>query len=586
MFIVKNVKAHDLTAAEDANGDGVNDALQTDLDGDGTVTFFDGDETPPTDGGGGDTALNRGDYVVGFNVGGPAVASQQGLDGVALRGDDDALIAYSGDGATRAPGSDSSANPNGANALPGAFKSYRDGKAWSVEVSGLKDGAYVVVLHTQETYHASGGKRQFDLSIDGTKVADDLDPFVAGGGGDLPVAIEALVQVTGGKFTVTLDAQGSDGIDNAALNAITVYASGDQPGGGLDAGDTGGGTGAEDGQSPFPGPDAPVVADGTLTVAAKNYDFGGQDVAYNDAPGLSGGSDGGRAGSDVEQTTAGDIGWIGEGEWLEYTIAVPQAGQYDFDLLLATAGGGRSVKVDVYLPDAEAPYASTGSIANPSSGSYNRLRGALGRTRDAPGRGPGGPRHLLGRRPGLPGLHDQPGRGAREPGADGHGDRRPGGRRGSGLRARPLGGVLRPRRRRADLRGQRAAGGPGDLVPGRDLRHARRGRRVRRHRHGERRQPLGAVLLHPSRWRRSPSRSLSPSPRGRPRSRARTRRRSRARRSRSTRRTTTTAARAWPTTTRPASRAARTVAGRARTSSRPRAATSAGSPPASGSSTR
>ena len=371
MFVVKNVKAHDLTVSEDANGDGVLDALQTDADDDGTAAFFDADEGAGQGGGdgGGETPLNRGDYVVGFNVGGPAVASQQGAGGVALRGDDDALIAYSGDGATRAPGTDSAANPNGAGALPGAFKTYRDGKAWSVEVGGLKDGAYVVVLHTQETYHATAGKRVFDISIDGTKVADDLDPFVTGGGGDEPVAIEALVQVTGGKFTVTLDSQGSDGIDNAALNAITVYASGDQPGGGLD---TGGGTGEPEPteQQPHPGPDAPVVAGGTLTIDASDYDFGGQGVAYNDAPGLQGGSNGGRAGSDVEQTAGGDIGWIGEGEWLEYTIAVPEAGEYDFGLLLATSGGGRSARVDVYLPDADAPYASTGPIANPSTGSY------------------------------------------------------------------------------------------------------------------------------------------------------------------------------------------------------------------------
>ena len=377
MFVIKNVQPHALTAAEDADGDGVNDALRTDADGDGTVAFFDGDETPSTGGGG--TSLNRGDYVVGFNVGGPEVASQQGLGGVALRGEGDALIAYAGDGGTRAPGTDSGANANGANALPGAFKTYRDGKVWSVEVSGLKDGAYVVVLHTQETFHATAGKRVFDIAIDGAKVADDLDPFAEAGGGDKPVAIEALVQVTGGKFTVTLDSQGSDGIDNAALNAITVYASGDQPGGGLDTGGDGGEPGGEDGQQPFPGPDAPVVADGTLTVAAKNYDFGGQDVAYNDAPGLSsGGSNGGRAGSDVEQTSAGDIGWIGAGEWLEYTIAVPEAGEYDLALLLATTGAGRSARVDVFLPDADAPYASTGAIANPSSGSYTAFEARSG----------------------------------------------------------------------------------------------------------------------------------------------------------------------------------------------------------------
>jgi hypothetical protein len=41
VFLISNVKPHALTAAEDANGDGVNDALQRDLDGNGTVDFFD-----------------------------------------------------------------------------------------------------------------------------------------------------------------------------------------------------------------------------------------------------------------------------------------------------------------------------------------------------------------------------------------------------------------------------------------------------------------------------------------------------------------------------------------------------------------
>ncbi len=258
MFVIKNVKGYDLTAAQDANGDGVNDALVLDNDNDGTANFF--DTTP-----GGGTGLDKGGYVVGFNVGGPAVASQQGLNGVALRADTDPLISYTGDGATRAPGADLASNPNGANALPGAFKTYRDGKAWTAKVDGLKDGAYVVVLHTQETYWNTAGQRKFDMSINGTKVADDLDPFVAGGGGDKVVSIEALVQVTGGSFTVTLDAQGSDGIDNAALNAITIYRSATDPNGGLDTGSSG--------QSPFPGPQAPGLVGGVLTVDASNYDY-------------------------------------------------------------------------------------------------------------------------------------------------------------------------------------------------------------------------------------------------------------------------------------------------------------------------
>jgi hypothetical protein len=454
MFVIKNVRPHVLTAAEDANSDGVNDALQLDNDKDGTVNFF--DNTPGAGAGG----LQRGDYVVGFNIGGPAVASQQGLGGVALRGDNDPLIKYAGDGATRLPGLDQASNPNGANALPGAFKTYRDGKSWTVEVSGLIDGEYIVVLHTQETYWNQVGQRQFDVLIGGVTVANDIDPFRVGGG-DTNVEITARVQVTGGKFTVALDALGADAIDNAALNAITVYESASNPGGGLaetnaapvaatignrtavegqsftlnlagffsdpdgdsltftqaglPAGLTLSPTGvlsgvagadgsfqiqvtASDGvasvtsgftlsvapepivaQTPFPGPLAPVVGGTPLTIDASNYDNGGQGVAYNDTAGLSGGTNGGRAGSSVEQTAAGDIGWIAAGEWLEYTVNIGQAGTYDLDLLLSTTDPGRSATVSFFRPGEATAYVSSGPVANPSTGSYSTF---LARTAD------------------------------------------------------------------------------------------------------------------------------------------------------------------------------------------------------------
>ena len=228
MFLVKNVRPHDLTAAEDANGNGVNDALETDADEDGLVAFS--DDAATGGGGGGEPA--KGDFVVGFNVGGPAVAAQEGLGGVALPGDGDPLISDAGDGATRAPGTDNVGSPNGANVLSGAFQTYRDGTDWTTTVSGLTDGEYVVVLHTQETYYATPGQRVFDLRIDGVTVANDLNPFAVAGS-DAGVAITALVQVTGGSFTVALDAVGSDGVDNAALNAITLFQSAANPGGGL-----------------------------------------------------------------------------------------------------------------------------------------------------------------------------------------------------------------------------------------------------------------------------------------------------------------------------------------------------------------
>ncbi|HEV2545696.1 MAG TPA: carbohydrate-binding protein [Methylobacterium sp.] len=124
-------------------------------------------------------------------------------------------------------------------------------------------------------------------------------------------------------------------------------------------------------QTPFGGT-AAGFSNGVLTVDASNYDNGGQGVAYNDAAGLQGGTNGGRAGSAVEQTGAGDIGWIDAGDWTEYTISVPTAGAYDLDLLLSNGGEtGRSAKVDFYKPGVATPYATSGSIANPSTGSYN-----------------------------------------------------------------------------------------------------------------------------------------------------------------------------------------------------------------------
>ena len=48
MFIIKNVKAHELTAAEDANGNDINDALEQDSDGDGILNFFDPSNVPPS----------------------------------------------------------------------------------------------------------------------------------------------------------------------------------------------------------------------------------------------------------------------------------------------------------------------------------------------------------------------------------------------------------------------------------------------------------------------------------------------------------------------------------------------------------
>ncbi|CAD7032253.1 hypothetical protein REJC140_03028 [Pseudorhizobium endolithicum] len=359
MFVIKNVKPYELTAANDANGDDINDALQLDGDNDGTVNFFDPNTTPqepeePEEPGG----ENRGDYVFGINFGGGAIANDPVL-GVALAAQNDPRVTIAGS-VNPGAGTDDQGNPNGANATSGsAFKTYEDGSNWTATIQ-VPNGTYVVVLHTQETYWNTAGMRQFDAFINGQQVINNLDPFAAAGGDD-PIAVEAVVTVTNGQISINMVAD----IDNAALNAVTIYEY------------------AAPGSAQQPLLGTPFLVDGDgITIDASNYDNGGQGVAYNDQAGLQGGNNGGRAGSDVEQTSSGDIGWIQNGEWLEYTVSVETAGAYNLALMLANGGGaGRSATVSFYRDGEATPYV-TKVIDNPQMASWStftsRSNGTVG----------------------------------------------------------------------------------------------------------------------------------------------------------------------------------------------------------------
>lgn len=85
-------------------------------------------------------------------------------------------------------------------------------------------------------------------------------------------------------------------------------------------------TGTSSDQSPFSG--SPILIPGTLEV--EEYDTGGQDVAYNDnetanMPGDFRPDEG----VDIGAYNGGFIiGYVHQGEWLEYTVNVQQAGTY------------------------------------------------------------------------------------------------------------------------------------------------------------------------------------------------------------------------------------------------------------------
>ncbi|WP_299251265.1 glycosyl hydrolase family 8, partial [uncultured Cytophaga sp.] len=110
---------------------------------------------------------------------------------------------------------------------------------------------------------------------------------------------------------------------------------------------------------------APAAIPGKIE--AEKYDLGGT-LAYNDA---TSGNDGGAFRNDdvdIEATTdAGggyNIGYTAAGEWLEYTVNVATAGQYDFAVRVASTSAGKSLHIEMDGVNV------TGTIAIPNTGDW------------------------------------------------------------------------------------------------------------------------------------------------------------------------------------------------------------------------
>jgi hypothetical protein len=93
--------------------------------------------------------------------------------------------------------------------------------------------------------------------------------------------------------------------------------------------------------TPFGG--VPISLPGTIDAAS--FDDGGPGVAYGDnSPGNSGGAYR-QTDVDIERSSDGgyDLGWIGAGEWVNYTVNVVAPGPYVVRLRIASPGGDGSL---------------------------------------------------------------------------------------------------------------------------------------------------------------------------------------------------------------------------------------------------
>ncbi len=93
---------------------------------------------------------------------------------------------------------------------------------------------------------------------------------------------------------------------------------------------------------------APVISQGaTTTINAGDYDLGGEGYAYHEASDANhaAASQWGsiRPSDSVDVVTATNIGWIADGEWLEYTIDVQSQGSYDWTFRLSSFSANDSV---------------------------------------------------------------------------------------------------------------------------------------------------------------------------------------------------------------------------------------------------
>jgi probable HAF family extracellular repeat protein len=89
--------------------------------------------------------------------------------------------------------------------------------------------------------------------------------------------------------------------------------------------------------SPFSGTPVPIPG----TIDSEKFDNGGEGVAYHDDTAGNNGGQFRNTDVDIEAASEGgfDVGWIDEGEWLNYTINVTQAGNYTVQLRVASIPG-------------------------------------------------------------------------------------------------------------------------------------------------------------------------------------------------------------------------------------------------------
>lgn len=138
------------------------------------------------------------------------------------------------------------------------------------------------------------------------------------------------------------------------------------------SGSSGSGTRAEE-AGPYNGSPASIPG----SIEAEEYDFGGQDVAYNDKDEENRGEAFRKDGIDIYKGGSGFvIGYNQSGEWLNYTVDVKETSRYTVTISAATDNASASFQL---LIDGKEV---TGEIGAPNTGDFSKFSTVMARTKE------------------------------------------------------------------------------------------------------------------------------------------------------------------------------------------------------------
>lgn len=165
----------------------------------------------------------------------------------------------------------------------------------------------------------------FHIEFDGVNKSGAISLPYTGGWGNWQTVSTGLVNLAAGVQVMRIAIDGSNlaGADVGRINWIRVNPF------------------SVANQTPYYGTPLPISG----RIQAEDFDNGGEGVAYHDTTAANEANTGYRS-SGVEIEATGDVGggwnvgWMRNGEWLEYTINVASAGFYQLDVRVASQGAG------------------------------------------------------------------------------------------------------------------------------------------------------------------------------------------------------------------------------------------------------